>query len=75
MLGLVEYFERAFAAGLVGCAGRDELRGTPTEPEQEHSVKDTRTHDEDAVIKPGAKLSGNDYVVATATTRPAESCW
>ncbi len=31
--------------------------------EQEHLVKDTRTHDEDGVIKPGAKLSGNDYVV------------
>lgn len=31
--------------------------------EQEHLVKDTRTHDEDGVIKPGAKLGGNDYVV------------
>ncbi len=26
-------------------------------------MKDTRAHDEDGVIKPGAKLSGNDYVV------------
>ncbi|PWV79681.1 hypothetical protein DFR69_102747 [Nocardia neocaledoniensis] len=26
-------------------------------------MRDTRTHDEDGVIKPGAKLSGNDYLV------------
>lgn len=26
-------------------------------------MKDTRTHDEDGVIKPGAKLSGNHYLV------------
>ncbi|RBO79813.1 hypothetical protein [Nocardia puris] len=26
-------------------------------------MKDTRTHDEDGVITPGAKLSGNNYVV------------
>ncbi|MEV0033366.1 hypothetical protein [Nocardia sp. NPDC050793] len=26
-------------------------------------MKDTHTHDEDGVIKPEAKLSGNDYVV------------
>ncbi|MBF6366886.1 hypothetical protein IU469_14295 [Nocardia puris] len=26
-------------------------------------MKDTRTHDEDGVITPGAELSGNDYVV------------
>ncbi|MFD6221228.1 hypothetical protein [Nocardia asteroides] len=26
-------------------------------------MKDTRSHDEDGVIKPGAKLSGNAYVV------------
>ncbi|PKV76769.1 hypothetical protein [Nocardia fluminea] len=28
-------------------------------------MKNTQSHDEDGVIKPGAKLSGNDYVLVT----------
>ncbi len=28
-------------------------------------MKNTQSHDEDGVIKPGAKLSGNGYVLVT----------